>query len=352
VNAYRRWGRHERLDSSLYATFAEAKVDDVVVVSARWAAGAGFSATVQVILLSTEEVVGRWDAGDIADAGRFAEVLWLEVRRSWTDPGAHPPFDPVRAADRLAETGACDAAVALYRRSLPDEAALTMHEVKRVEESRRRFDRCQREIRTRDASIAEEAAKFRFDVDAGAISQRVQDALRKALEKSRLEKMVAGMTNKPVSLALRPTECVLSIRYNPAWYQEAIATLPTHAAGGGRALHLEPWANLMHEILDLVGRTGEQLAPHEQDMLQKLRFALNLTRFGGDYVEIEFASRDENLLIADTLRVGVAERPEVLVPTIAPRALREQIFVLDAPQLITGQMTEAGLVYRFFELEP
>jgi hypothetical protein len=355
VKAYRRDGSYIRFAPDLALELAEKGIDDVVIVEVAKDGGELYG-HIRVLALFDERVVHEDELalehkeGTTPPAARFADRVWLSIAKSFVDPGASPELDLQRVADRLASNGACREALKLYKRTL-DNRSTTIAETQRREASRERAADCRHRIAVEEEIERDRTATFSVSLVVEDLAPRLEEAVRTAFARGRLERALRAETDKPAVLKVTPAGWLMSMRYQPSRYHPAVAERPREVSTE-RALYLDVFYPVLAAVSEIREEAADNAVSSEAEMLRELPMTLRLTKPGGDSAAIDFATLDDRVLLTDTIRVKLGTAPEIQAETEGKLLLREGVFVLGAPTDASGGTTSYGLVYRFFELEP
>ena len=358
IESHRENGAYTGLSPELFFGFVERGVDDVVVVEAEQLgpSEARLRGTVLIVVLDDQRVTHRLridqtsgKAGE-GPARRFADLAYLQISRSWTDPGAEPELDALRAADGLAEKGACDHAVRIYERVFATQKPQTVVDIQRYADAERRYEGCQRKVSNRDAVQKDKGAVFRLSIEQAGVPDSVKKAFAEALPRSGLEQKLKGHTDKPAKLEILPGILTMTMRYHPDRY-EAATKGQSPFFGGQPAVWIEPFLPPMQLLAELRERALERMPSNERLSMSRTQLTLRLEKVLGDYVELDFAELDGRALVLDEARVKVGGRAEVVVRSAVPKVAQNGAFVLGPLENAAGETTPFGLVYRFFELK-
>lgn len=348
----------DRLPPDLYLELVEKKVDDVIVAEFQTLdrPDGPLGVRAMVVTMTGMDVVLHTKIDRLAskrkgrpDAKTLADLLARKISHGWTDPGAAPPLDPILAADLLAERDACDHAVKLYDRYLDTSARGTITKMGSALESERRRQSCQRRIRVRDAIRADKTARFRVDVDGRAVAKPLAAAFERAVKKSRLPKVLARFTDKPVTIEVAPDQITVAMRFHEERYRDAIS-------GRDRwideqpVVYIDPYVAVIDALLAYREAVLDEVPPYDRRTIRKMNTSLRLETLFGDYAAIDFADLDDRLLLTNTLRVRVGARAEIAVPSSEGRVTQTQRYVLGPPRDAEGALTAYGLVFEFFGL--
>ena len=349
------------LSPQTFLTMVEHGADDAVVIalSSSPTDPNAIDARTRIIVLNTREVSYDLRLENIRDAAgnppnpeRLADLVVLKIRNHWTDPGAAPKLDPLDAASHLANHHACAQAVQLYERATIDRIKpTTLAQMQRYAEAVAHYDTCKHELARQQAIRIDRTATFGIRVEPLGLSERYESALRSAIRKSRLEEHLRPHTDKPVTVRVQPGHMTLCLRFHPERYRAATRTVPAYEHGLP-VMYVEPFEPAISALLDLKGALYDALAPFDRPTVESFGTTLQLTKLGGDYLEIDFAELDGRLLYTDTVRIKMGARPEISISSALPGVTRRKTFVLGPPEHPNGDLTPYGLVYRFLELEP
>lgn len=360
VGAHGREGPPRPLDSGLLYTLAREGVDDVVVVDVRPTEGpeGPLSAAAWVEVLANGQRLHALRLSAVRGTNakrpapeRLADLVSLELSKRWTDPGRAPPLDPLTIAERIAKQGDCRRAAPIYETVLNKRRSGAALDLRRIGEAQRRYDKCLDTIAADDAIIADRKATFEIRLQAEDVSGPIRAALQASLSDGDFERVVERLTSKPVVLTVKPNRIVLGLRYHRDRYTSATKG-KIRLERGYPVVHLEPYVPVLKALIALVERTLDRLPPYEQRTLEGFPMTLRLQKLPRDRIELDFAELDDRVLLPDRVRVKLAGRPEVEVASILPGVTRSHRLVLGPPRTTSGALTEHGLVFEFFELEP
>jgi hypothetical protein len=356
---YVREGAFDGFDSKLYLELAEKGVDDAVVVEAETdRESARLFGRVRIITLADERTVldaslplQKGQPRPKGDAAGFADRVWLAIAKNWTDPGAGPPLDRERVADRLARRGACDEAIKLYDEMRTQKRKpLTVAEAQNLDQSHARLAKCKSELALRESMERDKRAVFGVTVSAKGLAPNIAAAFERAIQGRGIRAALEALTNKPVVLEASPEALVLNLRFHPERYAQTTRSKPKFVMNE-RAIFLEVYDSAMRALSSIKDAAADALPPYDAPFVRKLNTTLRLTKLPDDRLEIDFADLDGRLLLVDTLHVKVGARPETIVRTPAKSLLHDHIFLIGPPHEVTGELTDWGLVYQFFEIE-
>jgi hypothetical protein len=226
----------------------------------------------------------------------------------------------------------------------------TVLDARRYDESQSRREKCRQVIALREALEKDRLARFSVSLDVAGLSPRLKEAIERAFEKSTMAGVLEKLTNKPATIQVTPGAFVIAIRFHPDRYAKAVATLPAHVLDQ-RAVYFDFWFPAMKALTDLREAAADKLPPYDAPLLREFNTALRLTKVIDDHLELDFGDLEDRLLLADHVRVKVGAHPEATVHTPAPALVREHVFVLGPSQDVGGELTNYGLLYKFFELE-
>jgi hypothetical protein len=343
---------------ALTVALATAGVDDLVVVAVQpEAGGPALTAKAEVLVLEEHRIWHRVEVppargpqGGPPSPEQLADLITLALARRWSDPGAAPAMDPRTVADRLAEQGACAAAQTLYARA-PLPRSPTLQEVRRLDASRIRQQRCEETLQTEARLAADAKARFDVRLEVLRLSRPVQDALQKALATGTLRATLAGLTDKPVLVRVTPEAVLMELRYHPERYRAAVKGLPARE-GELIPVYLDPFVPAMEALLALRDAAAEGLAPGHRDTLEALPTALRLTKLLDDHVELDFGQDDTGqLLLTDRVLVTTRGFKPSEVQALNDDVTRTRRLLLGPPEDGLGDLTPYGLLLRFLELE-
>lgn len=358
IESHREDGAYTGLSPELFLGFVERGVDDVVVVEAEQLGveDAPLRGTVLIVVLDDQRITHRLRIDEIRGKGRdgaarrFADLAYLKVSRAWTDPGAEPELDPLRAADGLAEKNACDHAVRIYERVFATQKPQTVVDLQRFADAERRYESCQRKVAARDAVQKDKGAVFRLELEQSGVPDAVKQAFAEALPASGVEQKLKAHTDKPVRIEVRPGILTLSLRYHPDRY-EAATQERSPFLGGKPAIWIDPFLPPMQLLVELRERAIERMPRSQRLEMSRTQLTLRLEKVLGDTVEFDFAELDGRPLVLDEGRVKVGSRSEVMVRSAVPKVAQNGAFVLGPLETAAREPTPFGALYRFFELK-
>ncbi len=359
VHAYRFDAPYAGLSPNLTLELVQKDIDDVVIVEViqETKDESVLTANAEIMSFATQDTLHKLKIRKINGKGqkplakRVADMIWVRIRNTWTDPGQSPLLDPLVAANRLADRKACDHALKIYQEVFNDWRPRTILDIQRYNDADKRQKRCAQYVKVRNAIRADREAKFEVKLELGGLSNRFKEALQKAFKKSRLNAPLRKMTNKPVTISVRPGHFTLSLRYHPRLYAKRTSKRPKYLRGQP-VIYLDVFEALMSALLEFRERAIEELPPFDKSVLNDFGTALVLNKVLGDQVEVNFADIDGKILLTDFVRVKVGQRQEVQVKSVIPRVTQSRQFVIGPPESASGALTKYGLVYNFFELKP
>lgn len=326
------------------------KVDDVVVVRVTEAPRGGLVPTAEITSVGDLRVRHRirlgptrakTPAADRPAADRVADLLSLQVSRTWTDPGAAPRVRPIGVANRLAQTGRCRPAVAIYDRVMPKLGAGNSADIRAFAQAQRLHDDCKAKVKVTDMMRADKGAAFRIVLELDRLVPEARDAFRGAARRVPLDRTLGRFTDKPVRVTAHRDGLVLRMRYHPERLRPKLEM-------DGPDLDLSALVPAMQALVDLRNEAAERMTLRRP--VEEMKTTLRLERMPYDYVEIDFAELDGRILLTDTLRVKVGQRPAAEVVAQSPRARGEHRFALGRWESRSGAPTPAALLARFLEL--
>jgi hypothetical protein len=358
IESHRENGAYQGISPELFLGMVERGIDDVVVVEVEQLPRPEprLEGAVSIIVLNDQRVAHRLKIDEVAGksgalvAERFADFVYLRLSREWTDPGAEPTLDPLRAADELADKSACDHAVRIYEKVFATQKPQTVIDIQRFGDAERRYEICRRKVASRDAIQKDKGAIYRVDLDFAGISEPLKQAFIVALEKSTLKAKLAERTDKPVRIFVSPGILTLQMRYHPDRY-EAATKEQSPFLGGSPAIWIEPFLEPMQQLADLRDRAIDLAPSGDRLGLSRIQLELRLEKVLGDRFEIQFAELDGRALPLDEARIKVGDRATAEVTSAVPKVAQNGAFVIGAIETPNGDITPAGLVYRFFELK-
>lgn len=354
---YRLPGPVRSIPPELYMTFVEADVDDVLITrfQAFEREDGPIGAQAVVVALADLSVVSEAKLNKLASkrkgrpkAKRLADLLVDKVSKVWTDPGAAPPLDPMTAADKLADRNACAHAVKLYERYY-DGTPQTITGLGSKLESERRWKRCQRRLRIERAIRNDKTAKFGVEFINEGIRPELLAAFERAMKDSELYRRLAKSTNKPVAVLVDSTRITIALRYHRATYLAAVSDRERYVYEQP-VVYVDPYTQVIDAILDYLERVEAEVEPYERRGIRSMAATLRLEKLNGDFAAIDFSELDDRLLLTNTLRLRVGERPEIAVPSTDGSVTQTLRWVLGPPRDATGALTAYGLVFEFFGL--
>ncbi len=356
VSVVRQEGPFSGLPVDSLAYWVERGVDDVLVVQTEATEPrAPMRGRAWVISLADEKVLHEVTIGDIQartgerTAPRYADMVWREVSRRWTDPGAAPALDPLAAADRLAERSACGPALRLYDALLPRLKPRLQADAVRLENAQLRADQCRRHLLLQQVLANDRTARFALKFEARGLSRRYREVLQDAWSRSSLARELVKYTDKPVLLHAGPDSLVLFVRYHPERYQAWVAGRPT-SESAYPVLYLDPLTPYLEAVMDVLELACQRLEPYEQKALRNFKTTLRLLKPPEDWLELAFAELDGRIVMDSTLSLKLADQLPMVVESRLAYVSRTQVFGLGPLEAPSGQITDSGLVYRFFEL--
>lgn len=339
------------LDAGVLTVLADGRVADVVIVEPRAGAG-GLGARVSVLTVTDERVALRFEleprSREQGSAERLARRIADRLGTQFTDPGAGPAFDGLVVADRLAERGACAAAVRIYERDLPKSTSAkeSVAVATREYEHRIGLERCRARLVLAAKRAADRTARFALSYDLERVDPSFHPTVRQVGARAGLEAELRKLTDKPAIIELGKSSLLLHLRHHPERYKKFV--------GRARSVHRDQPAiffEAWQPALTAMSRMAEGLAEAIPGV--KVETYLRLTTLEGDWLEIGFARMgpDGALRVSDRLTVhqtGVAQ--DTVIESSSTRDLRSLVFVLGPPKTLDGKSTVYGPAVDFLEL--
>ena len=349
-------GIFSRFEPSRLAEFALSGTDDVIVLELTEQPGDPLMGRIRVINLALRRAIVdvKLPPQELASgperARHIADATAKGLSREWTDPGAYDPMVPLAIADHLASIEACEDAVKVYSRIIRPGDPLPFTKIGPYQASLDQYERCRKKVRIARQAAADAKATYSLSIDAEGMSPRIAAAMQDALQTSRLREVVGRWTKKPALVCARPEILSIELRLDTEQYRAAVAHLPRYRQSLP-VLHVSPFVELMEALVDFRTATLSRLPPYFEEALLRPQTQLRFRALPEDHVVLTFNKTGGRLLIDDELIVKVGARTEVAVEALNRRVSRSQMMVLGPPEDATGQVTDYGLVYRFFGLD-
>lgn len=335
---------------STLTSLAKAGIDDAVVVEAvRMGPQGPFRGRVQVVALSTQnvlhdlEVKGPRGGRSVTDSlQRFADAAYIAVSRRWTAPGRAPAMDPLLTANNLYARRACAHAVPLYDLALEGRRPARADLIATYEQAESRRRQCQARLDL-ERRIAEDAtASFSLRVTGTGMNPRTLAALNAYADE--LAAPLAERTDKPAFLHASSEALTLSLRHHPGRTGQPRLERVRVAAG----IDLAPLRPVFTALLEIREAASEQLPMDLAVQLRNLPFRIRLEHLHGDALSFDLVGDTGTPILGPRLTVFERSR-QLFLQARSPEMLREELFVLGPLVDGRGRPTQDARAVRFIE---
>jgi hypothetical protein len=268
-------------------------------------------------------------------AESFPPKLRWEIERimslRFSEPGAYPRTDIVRAADLLFQQEEFPLAQELYRKALDKNTANTVFARRERSMLKDKIRECDDEIRKRGLVLDVGKSLYKEEFHFHNITPALQQAFLRAFESSALRQELRNITNSQVEIYIQwrtvenpgkyPSYSGLSVhfhvRFNDRLYRDVVKQEKRYVRGN-LAISLNAYAPLMLAVNQFkIGAMDASGHPETRDTISKANVFIHLTRLTGDQVSFEVKTNKQNKIIPPTIfRVWLREYEGQEIPTV------------------------------------
>lgn len=280
------------------------------------------------------------------------------LEKGYNNPNDLPKLNLLASAQRFYEQKDCSKALPLYRQYLDEHSVVYITEIQQRGEIQQRVDECAHKVAVMERVRDDQGKGFSLAFSPEGLSEKFAALYRKAILDTGLEGMLKKYTLKPAFLQVRYNAAgrngtmLLRMRFHQTHYQRMVEKKPPQVEGH-RILYLSPYYSLFQKLIALRDRVAAETNGQEKETLAGFDIFFRLEKLSGDFVEMPVEAASD----------GTVKPPSQVTSAIAgfqPSSIQTQdlalskqtgYFYLGEPELISGQKTEYGILYAFFELK-